>query len=276
MSESASVPELKTTSENTIPSKTTKSKSKKALSELSTQDMEQVYNMVSNLSSEFFKVVMACLLAIFVPQSCNGDVCTFEDNFSNLTIFNKFVIAYNFFTLGYFLYLYWIEVSREQWFITHFDYNPKESEYHLHVYKEQYPDLFTRMQQKNKHYMSTYKILKYLYVSNFIVSSVLVLHFYYLDYRTITTLITNVILCWSKVMKGYTLASKSYEENIAISYYNILNLSFNMIDEDYMIKNVPTIKQASDVESNEIKEASNQSEIKEIELVMSENKDENV
>ncbi len=90
--------------------------------------------------------------------------------------------------------------------------------------------------------MSTYKILKYLYVSNFIVSSVLVLHFYYLDYRTVTTLVTNVILCWSKVMKGYTLAKKSFDEEIAISYYNIIHLSFNDLDEDYMIKNTPNIE----------------------------------
>lgn len=262
--------------ENTTPSKPIKNKSTKNLSELSTQDLEQIYNMISNLSSEFFKVVMACLLSIFVPQSCDGNICTFEDNFSNLTIFNEVVLIYNFITLGYFLYLYWIEVNREQWFITHFDYNPKESEYHLHVYKEQYPDLFIRMQEKNKHYMFTYKILKYLYVSNFVISSVLVLHFYYLDYRTITTLMTNVILCWSKVMKGYTLASKSYKENIAISYYNILNLSFNMIDEDYMIKNVPAIRNISDIESCDRKEETDQIQTKEIELVVSKNKEENV
>ncbi len=224
------------------PVKLIKKKSTKPLSELSAQDLEQIYNMVSNLSSEFFKVVMACLLAIFVPQSCNGKVCTFEDNFSNLSIYNKFVIAYNFFTLGYFLYLYYIEVLREQWFITHFDYNPKESEYHLHVYKTKYSNLFVRLQEKNKHYMNTYSILKYLYISNFIFSSVLVLHFYYLDYRTVTTLVTNVILCWSKVMKGYTLAKKSFDEEIAISYYNIIHLSFNDLDEDYMIKNTPNIE----------------------------------
>lgn len=185
---------------------------------------------------------MACLLAIFIPQSCNDNLCTFEDNFTNLTIYNKFVIAYNFLTLGYFLYLYYIEVVREQLFITHFDYNPKESEYHLYVYKTKYSNLFVRMQEKNKHYMNTYNILKYLYISNFIFSAVLVLHFYYLDYRTVTTLVTNVILCWSKVMKGYTLAKKSFDEEIAISYYNILNLSFNDIDQDYMIKNTPNIE----------------------------------
>ncbi len=248
-----------------------KNNSGKPFSEFNSQDFEQIYNMVSTLSSELFKVVMACLLSIFIPQSCNGNECSFQDNFLNLSIFNTFVLVYNFVTLGCFLYLYWIEVSREQWFITHFDYNPKENEYNLHKYKESNPKLFEKMQVKNKYYMKTYNILKYLYFTNFIFSSVLVLYFYYLDYRTVTTLITNVILCWAKVMKGYGLAKKSFDEEIAVSYYNTLNLSFNMLDHEYSdgftnLKSKPKVNNTNDF-TIEITDITTNKEIQQIEQV---------
>ncbi len=264
-----------------------KSNSKKSLDQISAQDAQQMLNIVISLSGEFFKVVMACLLAIFVPQSCNGEVCSFSQNFSNLTIYNSFVIAYNFLTLGFFLYLYWVEVSREQWLITHFDYDEKESEYGIKKYKDEYKEMFDKLQNKNKQYMNTYNKLKYLYISNFIFSAVLVLHFFYLDYRTVTTLLTNVILCWSKVMKGYSLAKKSYDEEIAISYYNIINLAFNTLDPEYVKNKKSNGNNNPEIISDkqEVKEVniqikhdndSTDVEVGDIELVESNNKLENI
>ena len=110
------------------------------------QDFSQKINMLSNLSGEFFKVVMACLLAIFVPQSCNGDVCSFDQNFSSLNIFNAFVLGFNFLTLGNFLYLYWVEVKRETWIINHLDYDENESEYNIHKFKGTHNKIITRFQ----------------------------------------------------------------------------------------------------------------------------------
>ncbi len=201
------------------------------------QDFSQKVNMLSNLSGEFFKVIMACLLAIFVPQSCNGEVCSFYQNFSELNIYNAFVLAFNFLTLGSFLYTYYVEVKRENWIINHLDYDENESEYNIHKYKESHNKITRRLGEINLQYQKVYKILRYLYVCNFIFSAVLVFHFFYLDYRTITTLLTNVILCWSKISKGLELADKSVKSEIALSYYNFVNISFNTIDTDYLNKN---------------------------------------
>ena len=76
-------------------------------------------------------------------------------------------------------------------------------------------------------------LVKYFFIANFIVSAVLVLHFYYLDYRTVTTLLTNVALCWTKVMTGTNLAKESLENEKAISYYNTKFVFFNNIDTEY-------------------------------------------
>lgn len=205
----------------------------KIFNTLGSQDSQQKINMLSSLSGEFFKIAMATLLALFVPQSCAGQVCSFSQNFINLSIYNTFVLVYNFATLGYFIWLYYIEVDREKWMITHLDYDENQSEYYLYNFRESHKDIFDRLQQRNKIYLFTYNILKYLYISNFIFSAILVFHYYYLDYRTATTLVTNVILCWSKVMKGYDIAKKSVDKEIGLSYYNTVNLSFNTIDKDY-------------------------------------------
>jgi hypothetical protein len=194
------------------------------------QDTQQTMNVVITFSSESFKIVMATLLSIFVPQGCNNQLCSMHDNFYNVTDYNKFVIAFNFFTLFYFIILYKIELDREQWMIRHFDYDKHYNEYNLHIFKNDYPIIFEQLIRYNNLYFYVYYYLRFIYIINFIVSAILVLHFYYLDYRTVTTLVTNVILCLTKVSKGYSLALRSKDENLAISYYNINYLAFNTID----------------------------------------------
>ena len=146
------------------------------------------------------------------------------------------LLGFNFLTLGNFLYLYWVEVKRETWIINHLDYDENESEYNIHKFKGTHNKIITRLNGINNHYLKVYKILRLMYVCNFIFSAVLVFHYYYLDYRTITTLLTNIILCWSKISKGFELAEKSVKLEIALSYYNFINISFNIIDPDYLNK----------------------------------------
>ena len=53
-----------------------------------TDDQKQTLNTIILLVSESFKVLMATLLAIFVPQRCDNQaekLCTLVDNFTNLT-----------------------------------------------------------------------------------------------------------------------------------------------------------------------------------------------
>lgn len=207
------------------------------LMRLNDQDTQQTINTTLTFSSESFKIIMATLLSIFVPQSCNDHLCTMEENFTNLIPYNKFVIAFNFTTLFYFIVLYYYELKREHWMIKHLEYDKTKNEYNLHNYKDTYPKIIGELEIYNKKYAGIYYYLTYIYVSNIIFSAILLFYYYYLDYRTATTFITNVILCWTKVMKGYSLSVQSRDENIAISYYNIKYISFNEIDPDHRIIN---------------------------------------
>ncbi len=204
---------------------------------MSLQDTQQTLNIVSITVSESFKILMATLLSIFIPQKCviNGvsRTCTFSDNFADLTHYNTFVVVFNFITLGIFVGLYYVEIKREDWMIKHLEFDNNFSDNNLQTLKPSYPKIFSRLTHYNKIYYKYYSILKYFFIANFIVSAVLVLHFYYLDYRTATTLLTNVALCWTKVMTGTNLAKESLENEKAISYYNTKFVFFNNIDSEY-------------------------------------------
>lgn len=221
------------------------------VSKINDQDNQQIINTILIFSSESFKVIMASLLSIFVPQACNDHLCSMEENFTNLITYNKFVIAFNFTTLFYFIILYYYEIKREYWMIRHLEYDKNENEYNLQKYEKSYPKIINRLITYNKNYATLYYFLRYIYLCNIIFSAVLLFYYYYLDYRTATTFITNVILCWTKVMKGYSLSVQSRDENIAISYYNIKYISFNAIDPNYRIADEKALEIKEEIQ-NEI------------------------
>jgi hypothetical protein len=86
-----------------------------------TNDTKEIIQSYLISILEAYKVFLACLLSIFVPQYCpeTKTTCTLSENFSNLTMYNEFVIVFNFLTLGAFLYLYFIQNRRETYLITH-------------------------------------------------------------------------------------------------------------------------------------------------------------
>jgi hypothetical protein len=197
------------------------------------QDNQQKVNMTVSFTIESFRIVMGSLLIMFIPQTCNDHVCTFIENLYNYDPYNIFVVICNFLTLFYFIILYYIELTRENWMIKHLDYNNNENEYHLYNYVKEYSKLYNKLLIHNKKYAITYFYLKYIFIFNFIFSSIIILKYNYLDYSTVSGLLTNLILCWNKVIKGNSLAYRSMKEGIGLSYYNINYISFNAIDPKY-------------------------------------------
>jgi len=199
----------------------------------SSQDTQQRINVVTNFCSDSFRVIMASLLSVFVPQNCNDHICSASENFTDLISYNIFTLVCNFVTLFCFIVLYYIELRRERWLISHFDYEEEEDDLHLTTYRQTYPEVFVKLDSFNKSYFKTYFYLGYLYIFNFIVSAVLVLYYYYYDYRSATVLLTNVALCWTKVRQGNKLSKLSYDKGLAYSFFNIKNLSFNTMDKKW-------------------------------------------
>jgi len=199
-------------------------------------DQKQTLNSVIILLTESFKVLMATLLSIFVPQRCDNQsdkICTITDNFTNLTNYNIAVTTFNFITLGTFIALYTIEYMRENWCIEYLDIDNNVANTNLKTEIERYPEYKERMIILNNNYHIISIITVVMNVVNFILSAILIYGYYYLDYRSITVLLTNIILIVDKIINCFNVSKKSVEEVIPISAYMMTPVIFNVVDKDY-------------------------------------------
>ena len=44
------------------------------------QDSKQKLNVLISFGLEFYRVLMGCMLIVFVPQKCGGEICGFGEN----------------------------------------------------------------------------------------------------------------------------------------------------------------------------------------------------
>ena len=204
------------------------------------QDTQDRINLLINFSSDCFKAVMASLLVIFVPQQCEEHICSVTENVSNLTDFNSFVLAFNFFTLAMFAVLYYVELKREQWLIVKFDHSDKEDDFNLKTLQQLacHDALFQKLDALNQRYFKIYFHLRFVFVLNFLFSMILIYAFYFLDYKSITVLLTNVALCWNKIQKGIQISRQSLQERLAYSFFQVKNISFNVLQNQEQISQV--------------------------------------
>lgn len=208
-----------------------------------TEDHKEL--VVSWFSTIFdsYKIVVACLLSVFVPQYCpDNGTCTLMENFTNLTIFNAFVLAFNFLTLALFVQLYFLQTRRETYFITHLDADSDHAFNSLETNLALYPYIFGRVKDHNAKFLLYTKITTVAFYTNVGFSAILVLYFYYNGVRTATTLLTNVLLASSKLYATWDMLS-SKKHTLALSGIRSYPVSYNVIDPDYAIKkNVELVK----------------------------------
>jgi hypothetical protein len=202
------------------------------------EDTKQNYKSFFSLILESSKVLMAALLVVFVPQKCpeNADqLCTFSDNFTDLTGFNAFVLAFNFLTLAFFIYQYKIEYNREKWCIKYLDIDENKPNTYLKEELKRYESIEDEMKELNTKYLKYTLITIFLYFINFLLSAILIYAFYYLDYRSITVLLTNIVLVVDKLYNAYSISLQSVEQELACSAYMKTAVVFNRVDEDYRL-----------------------------------------
>jgi hypothetical protein len=214
---------------------------KKILQKIQKEDNQQRIKVTLSLLFQLSKIIMATLLVIFVPQKCpeNPDgMCSFIDNFIDLTLFNSIVLAWNFFTLAVILLFYRIEYVRERWCIKYLDVDDTIPNDNLKNEITQYDEISYEMYTHNKKYNYWIHSTIVIYIVNLILSGILIYRFYYLDYRSITVLLTNFILIIEKLYNSYEIAKKSSNNTLAYSAYLVTFVNYNCIDNDYRHKDL--------------------------------------
>jgi hypothetical protein len=199
---------------------------------------QQIASSVLSSLIEGVKIAMATLLSVFVPQYCEDTqtTCTLKQNFENLSDFNTFVIAWNLITLALFIKLTFVQNKREAYFITHLDESKIHSYNSFEENLQPYPTIKSRVKQYNKQLHVWTRVTSVAFCINICVSAILVFHFFYDGFRTITTLVANVLLVTNKLYQLRQISNECLQARmLALSTVATNAVSFNTVDPAYAL-----------------------------------------
>lgn len=190
-----------------------------------------------------YKAVMACLLAIMVPQACTDETtgitsdCTITENFQELDNFNIAVVVINFVTLAFSLGHAALVYRREALFLRMLDEDPSVTNNFLVKVDERgrrimdlYPRVRDTVVKYNTLVMFTSTATLVLYFVNVIVSAILVFGFWYAGFRTVTVFLTNMALNLSIIFSHWTKSRQGVKTGVALSMYKSDPSVYNNID----------------------------------------------
>jgi hypothetical protein len=217
----------------------------------------EAFKPYGRLSLEFSKIFLGCLLFIFVPQLCEGPdtnlqkiilkynlnitdniqhVCTFQDNFYDINNYKIFVIFWNFLTLGIFLINFILEIIREKYIQSNFEYTITfpVSEIKDVMVRNEKTDIYDKIKKSYDRktlylYYSNYACL-FMLVSNIIFTSVMIYKYYYNGFRSITGLFSVVILIFQKIYYNYDILKLSLRKNFIISTSLVKPHDYNTLE----------------------------------------------
>lgn len=156
------------------------------------QDLEQRLQMTGCVMFELYRIMVSSFLIIFVPQKCGDSVCTYSENLSLEYPLYTGGLVVNFATMALFLFLYAIEIKRENRLITYLEVTPSKSNDNKSV-GEALEHLSVERRENIWNLDMRYRNTAYagfiLFLANAILSGCVVYE-YYLDGQTTTTYIT--------------------------------------------------------------------------------------
>lgn len=223
------------------------------------QDFNQKMNVFTTLILEIYRVLMGAFLVAFVPQKCGNDICSLSQNISRNDAVSQTAVGLNAFTMLSFLILYFVEVKRENKLITYLEVNrftPVDNE----SVGTALENLATDKKQQIWNYDGYYQKAGYLSTFAFVINAGLssyVVYSHYLDNKTVTVYLTNLLFMGLKVVDVFSTVNT--KKNIFYSAYLKNKVQFNDVDPDKLIDNsntsdhVEELKEDSDaISSNEV------------------------
>ena len=201
-------------------------------------DTKQRITTFFSMCLEFYKVIMGTFLVVFVPQQCNDNICTMSENFFNGSNLNTAGNVCNFVTFTSIGTLYFIELKRENWCIQYLDIDDEKSTNNLDIEIEAYPNYKAQMACLNTHYIRSVYVALFMMTTNFVVSGVTVYQSY-TGTNSITTFLSFFMLVFMKLYSSWTVGALSIKDERANSAYMKEPKTYNTIDTDYRIEDIP-------------------------------------
>ena len=215
---------------------------------LKDQDTQQKMNVAITLVLEVYRVLMGAMLVLFVPQNCDGRICTLSDNFDrNDGGLTKGAFGINMLTVFAFLILYKFEVSRENKMIDYLNVNsekPRDNEAVEEALQLLESSKKEELWRLDSHYQKAGYFCMGAFGLNSIISLVVIFNNYLSD-KTITVLITNLLFLSFKIKDVFAVVNT--EKSIFLSSYLTRKIQFNDVDPDHIYTAL-----CSDIESADI------------------------
>lgn len=181
---------------------------------------------------ELSRIVVSSLLVVFVPQNCDGSTCSIRENFEALSETNKFTLGFNFITLGVMLLMYLVIYRREKFLIYRLDENAKLPKTNcIEVFKDN-PEIENGVFKYNRLMFYWGVTAAICYTINMVVSAITIFVDYYDGYQSVVQYLVNTSLCIYLIYRSI-LHSRS---DLILSNTSFLPVTFNAIDQDYLIK----------------------------------------
>jgi hypothetical protein len=205
---------------------------------VSDQDNNQKINVAISVVLELYRVLASSLLILFVPQDCDGHLCTMNENIETDSQLYTTGLFFNFFTMFVFLVMYSFEIKRENRLITYLDVNKSmaaDNESVGKVLKKLPVDKKNSILFLDTYYQKAAYVAMFSFVINSIISGIVVYE-YSLGNQTTTTIITNILFMVTKLSDVFQTVNT--EKNIFYSAYLKGKIQYNDVDPDKMLLDV--------------------------------------
>ena len=218
------------------------------------QDIVQRIKVTGIFMLQFYKVLTGTMLTLFVPQACRQSeeitdgssiiipdghsvrICTITENLENNEIYHRFTLYFNLLTFFCFIYVYILELQRENWSIKYLDVDKDKSDNALKSIIVNEPKLDKKMDRLNKLYFYGLSVTSVIYMINII----LMINILYQDYHSASTLscfVSFTLLVTMKLYNSLSIAYKSFKDDTMLSAFLTEFVSFNVLDKDYIREN---------------------------------------
>jgi hypothetical protein len=198
-------------------------------------DASQKFDIAVGFCLEFYRSLMAAFLIMFVPQKCGDHTCgTLDNMLSGKSELYDAAGSINIVTFLTFLYLYYIEIRRENKMIDYLEINrelPKDNESVGEALVKLDSDKQDELHSLDHKYLHAGYAAMGMFAANTGLSAIPILQ-NGLDAKTYTVLLTNVLFIASKLHEVYSIVNT--KENVFYSAYLTERQQFNDVDPDVL------------------------------------------
>ena len=197
---------------------------------------------------QVYKVTTGTMLSLFIPQNCDGEICTLTQNYEKSDPYHKLVLYWNMFSMFTFFTYYMIELRREEWAIKFLDIDNDKPDNSLKEIIRKEPKLDKKMDALNLYYYKTLVFNCFVYLINIGLTGKIIKDDYH-SMSTISCFISFVLLVLMKLYNSFIVAYQSIKNDKMMSAYMMEFVSYNVLDSDYVKEEEPPIEDIEEVPS---------------------------